>query len=663
MKNVIIVESPTKARTIKGFLPASYDVVSSYGHVRDLPKGDLGVDVENRYEPRYVIPTKARKNVSALKKAAAGADAVILATDEDREGEAIAWHLANVLKLGDDARRIAFHEITKNAVSDALQHPRDLNMDLIDAQQARRVLDRLVGYKLSPFLWKKVAPKLSAGRVQSAALKMIVDREHEIRDFKKEAYWTIGAAFDGFTASLVRIGDADFPAPGIKDKREAEAFVKDLERASCAVALVEEKEVRRNPLPPFITSTLQQEASKRLRFSSRQTMRLAQSLYEHGLITYMRTDSVNLSAEALTMAQAWIAKHLGARYVLPKPRVFTKKSRLAQEAHEAIRPTSLTAGLSKLEARERKLYELIRARFVASQLPQAVFLQKRIDVEAKGENTYVLRASGKTLVFDGYLSVWKQKFEEQELPAVAEGAPLTLQRAMLEEHETEPPPRYNEASLIKALEAAGIGRPSTYASIISVLELRNYVEKENRRFTPTEMGELVTAVLAEHFPTIVDIDFTAHMEEDLDNIAEGKSDWRRVVDEFYEPFSENLERKYEEVQKQNVVGEPQQTDEVCDKCGKPMVIKTSRFGKFLACTGFPACRNTKPYIDETNSFGPCPKCGEGTILRRRTRKGRTFYGCSRYPDCDYASWTAPGSEPSSKGGPSSGGKKKKEPAD
>ncbi len=644
MKNLVIVESPTKAKTIQAFLPDSYEVVSSYGHVRDLPKGDLGVNVDEWYEPRYVIPMKARKGVSALKKAAAKAGGVILATDEDREGEAIAWHLAELLNLH-DIRRIAFHEITKSAIQDALKHPREINMALVDAQQARRVLDRLVGYKLSPFLWKKVAPKLSAGRVQSAALRMIVDREREIRAFYKEAYFTISADFGTFVASLVRIGSDDFPVPGIKNKQEAEAIVRDLERATYTVAETEEKEMKRNPLPPFITSTLQQEASRRLHFSSRQTMRLAQTLYERGLITYMRTDSVNLSREALAMAHGWIAKELGSAYVLPTPRVFSKKSRLAQEAHEAIRPTSLVVTPPGLERREAKLYELIWARFVASQLPPAVFMQRRIDVAAEETRTYLLRASGRTLVFDGYLRVWKQKFEEQALPTLATGASLTLRHVALDEHETEPPPRYNEASLIKALENAGIGRPSTYASIISVLELRNYVEKDNgRRFVPTEIGELVTQVLTEHFPAIVDIDFTAHMEEDLDHIAEGTSDWRRVVDEFYKPFSENLERKYDEVQKQTVVGEPQKTDVICDKCGKPMVVKTSRFGKFLACTGFPECRNTKPYIDGTNSFGPCPKCGEGMVIRRRTRKGRVFYGCSRYPDCDYASWTVPGAE-------------------
>lgn len=644
---LIIVESPTKAKTISSFLGKGYKLESSYGHIRDLPKGALGIDERNNFEPKYVIPTKSRKLVNHLKKLAEKSDEVILATDEDREGEAIAWHITKALGK-ENVKRIVFHEITKNAIEKALKTPRDIDMNLVNAQQARRILDRLVGYKLSPFLWKKVANRLSAGRVQSVALRFIVEREKEIRKFKPEKYWTIEAVFDEFSAALPEI---------IKDKKEVNKIVADLEGADFLVAAVDTKEVKKTPLPPFITSTLQQEASKRLRFSAKQTMRLAQNLYENGFITYMRTDSFNLSQDSLKKGRDWIQSNLGDDYVLDKPRRFKARSQLAQEAHEAVRPTNPQLSPEDFNKDKRKdilrgterLYELIWRRFIASQLPQAVFQRTAIEVRAHGKDKYQLRANGNVIKFDGYLKIWPQKIEEKILPELHEGDKLKAKEIVAEEHETDPPPRYNEASLIKELEKNGIGRPSTYAPTISVIQDRNYVYKdERRRFIPTEIGETVNDVLIEHFPKIVDVEFTAHMENDLDKIAEGKMEWPLVVREFYEPFMKNLEQKYNEVKKQDIMGKEEKTKEICEKCGKPMVVKTSRFGKFLGCSGFPECKNTKSLAsssnvlkDETGTAMKCPNCGKGHVVRKRTRKGRFFYGCDRYPDCDFASWKDP----------------------
>ena len=674
--SLVIVESPTKAKTISKFLGKEYNVESSYGHVRDLPKSKLGVDIEKDFEPHYIIPVKAKKNVNALKKLAAKASEIILATDEDREGEAIAWHLVRALdldKLTTSARggsafggknsqlktvsRIVFHEITESAINEALKNPRPIDSHLVDAQQARRVLDRLVGYQLSPFLWKKIMRGLSAGRVQSVALRLIVEREEEIRKFKPEEYWTIGGTFKkegeepNFEATLVKIGEKALEKMDIKTGEEAEKIAMDLETSDFSVGSVEKKETRRNPLPPFITSTLQQEANKRLRMSAKQTMRFAQQLYEKGFITYMRTDSVNLSKESLVAARNLIKSKFGKNYLLPEPRYFKTKSRLAQEAHEAIRPTNPSLAPEEVSVEEpgaRKIYDLIWRRFIASQLPQAVFDATSAAVLGKSKKeTYELSATGNMLKFDGFLKVWPQKLEERELPMLEAQDPLALEELKPEEHHTEPPPRYNEASLIKALEEYGIGRPSTYAPTISVIQTRNYVEKnEARRFQPTEIGELVNKLLTENFPEVVDIQFTARMEEELDLIAEGKMNWRRVIREFYEPFSKNLEKKYESVKKSDFAKD-EKTDEVCEKCGKPMVIKTGRFGKFLACSGFPECKNAKSLkknIGIKNEAGEhikCPKCAEGEIVRKRTKRGRFFYGCTRYPDCDYASWTNP----------------------
>jgi DNA topoisomerase-1 len=660
--NLIIVESPTKAKTIKKFLPGTYTIESSYGHVRDLPKGKLGVDVEHNFDPHYVIPRKVQKHVTALKKLAASADTVILATDEDREGEAIAWHLHYALKLDEneqDVKRIAFHEITKSAIERALEHPRDIKVHLVDAQQMRRVLDRLVGYELSPFLWKKVAKGLSAGRVQSVALRLIIEREEEIRAFVPQEYWTITAQFAErehtdqlFEANLYAIDEKRIDKFDIKTESEAKRIVAELNTNESTVADVEEKRTRKNPLPPFITSTLQQTASHRLGLSAKQTMMIAQKLYERGYITYMRTDSVNLSQEALTGATKWISGMLGEKYTLDKPRYFKNKSKLAQEAHEAIRPTdptlvpkSMGNEASSFDEREEKVYDLIWRRFIASQLPQAEFDTVRIDIR---NGRYTLRANGIAVAFDGFMRIWHTKTEDKILPKLESNTQLHCGSITPEQHFTEPPARYNEASLIKTLEAHGIGRPSTYASIISVIQERNYVIKEQKRFVPTETGELVNKVLVEHFPEIVDIEFTAKMEDTLDAVASGEdTSWQEHVREFYEPFHAKLMEKYEAVQK---VVNAEESDEICEKCGKPMLIKFSRYGKFLACSGFPECRNTKSLDDangkrEEKVIMPCPECKEGNVVEKRTRKRRIFYGCSRYPECTYATWDKP--DPSS----------------
>ena len=656
----VIVESPTKARTIGKFLGSGYVVESSYGHVRDLPKGGLGVDVDNNFDPHYVIPRTAQTRVTKLKHALSDAEEVILATDEDREGEAIAWHLLQVLKLNKEksvVSRIVFHEITEHAINEALSHPRDIDMHLVDAQQARRVLDRLVGYKLSPFLWKKIAKGLSAGRVQSVALRLVVDREVEIRAFKKDEYWTIDGVFgkkdniknEELIASLYEIDGKTLDKLGIKNKDEADAITEQLQASSFKAESIEKKEVYKNPPTPFITSTLQQEASKRLKFSAKKTMMLAQNLYEHGFITYMRTDSLNLSQEFLKNAKSYIEQSFGKEYVLSSPRIFKKKSRLAQEAHEAIRPTHVERVKEAVgEDRDlQNLYDLIWRRSLASQFPEARFDSTTVIVHGAGDknkNEARLRAHGAMLKFDGFLKVWPQKFEERDVPPVKEGEAMTLVRLDSEQHFTEPPPRFNEASLIKALEGFGIGRPSTYAPTLSTIQERNYVVKEEGRFYPTEIGEMVTRVLKEHFPNIVDFDFTAKMEEELDQIAEGKEEWQEVIGNFYKPFSENLNKKYEEVGSEKAATE--ETDEVCEKCGKKLLIKMSRFGKFLACSGYPECKFTKKIGAEIKKIGmACPECGKGEVIEKQVRKGRSrgkiFWGCSLYPECKYASWEHP----------------------
>ncbi|MFH1246613.1 MAG: type I DNA topoisomerase [Candidatus Liptonbacteria bacterium] len=666
---LVIVESPTKAKTISKFLGKDFVVESSYGHVRDLPKSKLGIDVENDFSPQYVTPRKAQSNLTKLKKTAAKADEVILATDEDREGEAIAWHLSEALKLDETkAERIVFHEITKPAIEEALRSPRTIDINLVNAQQARRVLDRLVGYKLSPFLWKKITRGLSAGRVQSVALRLIVDREEEIKKFKPEEYWTIAALFESekgnFEAALQKISGDAIPKLGITSKDATDKIVADITGSDYSIKSIEKKEVRKNPLPPFTTSTLQQAASKRLGFSAQKTMYMAQRLYENGQITYMRTDSVNLSEEALHSAAGYVSANFGAAYKIPQARRFKNKSRLAQEAHEAIRPTSAelspidkTAKELGMEADEKKVYELIWRRFIASQLPQAVFDALRVEIEnmptGKSKIIYTLAANGNTLNFDGFLKVWQMKFEEKDLPHLLKGDSITLKEILPAQHFTEPPPRYNEASLIKTLEKNGIGRPSTYAPIISVIQERNYVEKQQGRFIPTEMGTLVNRVLTENFSEIVDMQFTANMENGLDEVAEGKQPWQDLIRGFYGPFSKHLESSYETVAR--ATPEAEKTDIICELCGKPMVIKFGRFGKFIACSGFPDCKNTKKIAAPPKLTGiKCPDClvsperkdNPGELVERRVSKkgrarGKIFWGCNKYPECKHATWTNP----------------------
>ena len=691
--NLVIVESPTKAKTISKFLGGDFVVESSYGHVRDLPQKKLGIDVEKDFEPEYTILPKAKKRISELKAAVKKSKKVILATDEDREGEAISWHLIQALGLEKPksqitnhkqtpsspasrdlaksdklqmpkVERIVFHEITKSAIEKALQHPRNIDEHLVDAQQTRRILDRLVGYELSPFLWKKVARGLSAGRVQSVAVRLIVEREREVLNFKPETYFTISALLKNshpIETRLVKIENKTVGKFDIKTKEEADDIVSELKKSDFIVEKITAKEVRRSPLPPFTTSTMQQAAFQRFRWSAKQTMMIAQQLYEGveigeegptGLITYMRTDSVNISVEALEAAKIKILSEFGKSYALDSTRVFKTKSKSAQEAHEAVRPADPgrdPESLKKyLEPRQFKLYDLIWRRFMASQMPETIVASTSIDIKA---DKYTLRASGSQLKFDGFLRVYPLKMEEILLPDLKENQKLLLEKAEALEHQTEPPARYNEATLIKTLEEFGIGRPSTYAPIMSTIQIRRYVEKdEQKRFRPTDIGILVNDILTEHFPKIVDIQFTARMEEDLDRIAEGKQEWIPVVKEFWIPFKENLDKKTKELSKKEVTTE--KTDLKCPQCGKELVIRMGRFGRFYACTGFPDCKYTAPLEKkEAEKLGPCPKClaspdpakrdNPGQIVKRRTKKGRFFYGCSRWPDCDFASWKKP----------------------
>ena len=684
--NLLIVESPTKAKTIKRFLGKNYEVESSFGHIRDLPKGEFGVDVEHDFKPKYVIPTKSRKTVSKLKKAYAKADVLILATDEDREGEAIAWHLTQALGLNakrisnsqfpiTNIQRIVFHEITKQAIEDALKNPREIDINLVDAQQARRILDRLVGYELSPFLWKKVVRGLSAGRVQSVAVKLIAEREKEREEFKKEEYWMIEAELQSrgtpenntrnraekkFIAKLNKINGKTVPKLGIKSKEEADKILEDLKGQEYKVENIKRKEIKRNPLPPFTTSTLQQEAWRSLKFSARQTMRIAQQLYEGielgekgavGLITYMRTDSLNLAGQFLQSAHKYIKEGLGEKYATEFPRQFKTKSKGAQEAHEAIRPTDPARepeSIKKyLDAKQYKLYNLIWRRAIACQMAPAVFDAMSVDIvsESKIMNResmiYTFRANGQTMKFNGFLKIYSLKFKEVNLPELEKNEILKLLKLNPSQHFTEPPARYTEATLIKTLELNGIGRPSTYAPTIGTIQDRGYVAKDDTmHLYPTDMGVIVNNLLTKHFPNIVDIKFTARMEKDLDKIAEGEKKWVPVIKEFYAPFKKNLEEKYEEVSKEKLVQE--ETDKICPLCGKPILLKLGRFGKFYACSGFPECRYTEPIVNKTGV--QCTKCIEGEIIEKKTKKGKIFYGCRRWPECDFALWYKPTGE-------------------
>jgi DNA topoisomerase-1 len=666
--DLIIVESPTKAKTLQKFLGGDYKILSSYGHVRDLPKTVFGVDIENNFAPKYALTARGKTTVKELKAEVKKADRVFLSTDPDREGEAIAWHLVEALKLDKPAaakiegpayRRIEFHEITENAIQEALKNPREINFDLVNAQQARRVLDRIVGYQLSPFLWKKIVKGLSAGRVQSVAVRLIAEREREIKAFNPEEYWEISATLKNtenkpgkeFSARLVKINNATLDKLEIKDENRAIAIEQNLENAAYAVSAIEKKESRKKPSGPFTTSTLQQTAWQRFKMTAKATMMTAQQLYEMGLITYHRTDSLNLSVQSLSAAKNFIAKTFGENYHPGHFNVYKTKAKGAQEAHEAIRPAyadqtpEMALADKNLSRPQAKLYELIWQRFIASQMAAAVFDSLSVDIAATGQDKteYIFRANGQTLKFDGYLKVYPSKFEELDLPAMASGEPLEFIKLNTNQHFTKPPARYNEATLIKALEAHGIGRPSTYAPIISTIQTRNYIEKDEKKsLKPTEIGLMVNDLLVAHFPQIVDIGFTAKMEEEFDRIADGRADWVKVLRDFYDPFKTNLDAKYQEVEKKNKT--PQITDKICPKCGANLVVKMGRFGKFYACPKFPECKHTENMEPAKPAFKhdiPCPKCGTGHIVEKKTKKRKIFYGCSAYPDCDFALWDKP----------------------
>jgi DNA topoisomerase-1 len=717
--NLVIVESPTKAKTITKFLGPDYKIESSYGHIRDLPKKELGVDIVHDFKPKYIIPLKAKKNLAKLKALVPKANKIILATDEDREGEAIAWHLMKALNLPQNKiARIVFHEITKEAINQALKNPRTIDQKLVDAQQARRVLDRLVGYKLSPFLWKKVAKGLSAGRVQSVAVRLIVEREREIKKFKPDEYWTIEAELSRldekiiskkqtkktFLARLYKINGKTIDKLAIKNKKEAKKITQELEGAEYIVSKIIRKQTKKNPSAPFITSTLQQTANRWLGFSAKQTMMIAQQLYENGFITYMRTDSVSLADKFLREAQKYLHQTLGEKYALIKPRQFKTKTKGAQEAHEAIRPTEISRTpeslKNKLKREQYKLYQLIWQRALASQMSAALVDATTIDINAH-QTAYQFRATGQILHFDGYLKIYPEKTKEVELPVVKPKEILNFHRLRHEQHFTKPPARYSDAGLVKILEKYGIGRPSTYAPTIATIIERNYVNRDkNKRLKPTEIAFIVNDLLAAHFPQIIDFRFTAQMEENLDRIARGETPWPPVIKKFYDPFHTNLLLKYKEIQKKDIVPE-EKTEEICDKCGAPMVIKTGRYGKFLACSAFPECKNIKPLnnnngqtlkpeeeekikklkekykneicdkcgapmVIKTGRYGPflacsnypkcknikgikenngstgvtCPVCGKGEIVAKRSRRG-IFYACNRYPDCKTIFWGRP----------------------
>jgi DNA topoisomerase I len=659
--DLIIVESPTKSKTIQNFLGKEYKVLSSFGHVRDLPKSELGVDLEKDFEPKYIIPQKARKAVKALKTEVKKAKIVILATDEDREGESIAWHLVQALQLEKSQdkkenskpyRRIAFHEITKEAILKALENSRDIDMSLVDAQQARRILDRIVGYKLSPFLWKKIARGLSAGRVQSVAVRLVVEREREIEKFVPREYWSLSAFLKKtfgseieIEAVLFKINEKALSKLEIKSEKEAENILNDLEGAEYRVSSIQKKETKRNPLPPFTTSTLQQEAWKKFHWPAKMTMSLAQQLYETGNITYHRTDSLNIAQSALFEAKTFIESNYGKNYWAGFFRRYKTKSKGAQEAHEAIRPAYPSKANLQKEADQNqvRLYDLIWRRFTASQMKEALFDSTTAEIEAEISDEkkpkYAFRASGQILKFDGFLKLYPLKFEEKQLPSLEKNEVLKLLKLVKDQHFTQPPARYTEASLIKVLEDNGIGRPSTYAPTLSTIQGRNYIEKnESKMFRPTEIGTVVNDLLVNHFPKIVDIKFTAQMEESLDEIARGSKKWVPVIKEFYGPFEENLNQKYEEVSKKEFTEKP--TDKICPKCGAPLIIRLGKFGKFYACSRFPECKYTESL--EKNTLGiKCPKCKKGEIAEKRTKKGKIFYGCSNWPECDFATWDKP----------------------
>ena len=656
-KDLVIVESPAKARTIEKYLGTGYKVVASMGHLRDLPKNKLGVDVDNGFIPEYIPVTGRDDVIEDLKKRSKAAKTVYLATDPDREGEAISWHLKELLSLPDDkARRVTFNEITKKVVQDSIAHPRDIDRDLVDAQQARRILDRIVGYKLSPLLWRKVRRGLSAGRVQSAAIRMVVDREREIRDFKPEEYWHLDAHLDRVvkTGSFVAryYGDGEKKRE-LRSEDEVNAVIRDVENTPWSIASVKQGERQRSPAPPFITSTLQQEASRRLGLTPRRTMSIAQQLYEGvditgegtiGLITYMRTDSLRLSEDALSAAGSFIRNHYGEEYYPGKPRRFKTKAG-AQDAHEAIRPSdvNLTPERVKkdLTAEQYRLYRLIWGRFTASQMANAIYDNVVIDAVSAG---HCFKANHSALRFPGYTAVYEDHSDEDEeegkkpLPDLKEGESVALKKLDKEQKFTEPPARYTEATLIRGMEEKGIGRPSTYAPTISTITNREYVAKEGKYLKPTSLGEVITQLMEERFPDIVDLKFTAHMEDRLDEIENGKIPWKTVLTDFYGSFDKELAQAEKALDGVRVKVPDEVSDEICEKCGRHMVVKNGRFGRFLACPGFPECNFTKPIVIEMP--GSCPKCGS-RILKRTSKKGYPYYACEKGAACGFMTWDVP----------------------
>ena len=670
---LVVVESPAKAKTVGRYLGRGYTVRASVGHVRDLLKSQLSVDVEHDFAPKYRVPNEKKDVVKELKKLAQKAEEVYLATDPDREGESISWHLLEAAQIDPErAKRVVFHEITEPAIKEAFSHPRQINMDLVDAQQARRVLDRLVGYGISPILWEKVRGRLSAGRVQSVALRLIVEREREIESFVPVEYWSIHAELkpeglqSTFLAKLAKIDDKE---PELPNEEAVKPILVDMETAAYVVTKVKRGERRRKPSAPFTTSTLQQEASRRLGFTAKRTMALAQGLYEGqdvgnggttGLITYMRTDSTNVSALAQNEARGYIKDKYGADFLPPEIPQYKTRSANAQEAHEAIRPTSVMREPEQvkefLEPAMFKLYRLIWQRFVASQMEAAVYDTLQVEVTGKtGEHEYLLRASGSTVKFAGFLVVYEDaknddvKSEEEEnvrIPSgVVEGQKQQLIRLIPEQHFTQPPPRYSEASLVQALEEEGIGRPSTYAPTLSTIQQRGYVVREEKKLVPTEIGIQVNDLMTQYFPDIVDLTFTARMEEDLDMIASGQAEWVEVLHEFYHPFAEDLKKAQAEMPVMK--SEPEPIGRKCPEDGGELVIRYGRFGKFISCSNFPTCRYTEPWLEKIGV--PCPKDG-GELVERKTRKGRTFYGCENYPNCDFTSWKRPIKQPCPKCG-------------
>ena len=656
MSNLVIVESPAKAKTIKKYLGKDYDVVASMGHVRDLPKARLSVDVKNNYEPKYAIIKGKETLVKDLVSRAKDSDKVYLATDPDREGEAISWHLAYILGLDlSELNRVEFTEITKTGINKGMESPRSINIDLVNAQQARRVLDRLVGYRLSPFVSQKIHRGMSAGRVQSVAVRIIVDREEEIRKFNPEEYWTIDAKFipkgsrKSFPASLY-LGKEK-----IKSQEEAEKILSALDGADFVITKVKNGTRKKSPAPPFITSTLQQEASRKLGFQSRRTMKVAQELYEGveinglgatGLITYMRTDSLRISNQAISEASEYINNKYGNDYLPAKPRVYKSRSN-AQDGHEAIRPAtpSITPDSikSSLTSDQYKLYNLIWKRFISSQMADCIQKTTQVDIEANG---YVFKASGYRVDFDGFTTLYvesKDVAEEKttELPSLEQGMPVRAKEILPNQHFTQPPARYTEASLIKALEEHGIGRPSTYAATISTITSREYVKRDGKTLIPTELGEAMVKLMKEKFSKIVNLKFTAQMEQDLDTVEHGEVKWENLIDEFYQDFEKTLKKAKTDMEGVKIQLEADQTDIICDKCGRKMVVKVGRFGKFIACPGYPECKNIVKYVEKVGV--PCPKCN-GDVIIKHTKSKKIFYGCSNYPKCDFVSWNEPVNE-------------------